>query len=247
MINSDNTFLQQQYETLAPPQQERVARIGQAAHNDLRLLDSVTHTSGIQEAVQHLRYQFREGPSRTISLDLLGMHQALNLLSGLMLLAILKQPPLDEQTLTVPRLSGRQEHHQLPRGGRLINDSYNANPDSMRAAIGALKQLPGPHIVVLGFMGELGPDSDNYHRQLGQHCAEQGLEHVVVVGQGAAAIMDGLSDSQGTFCEDAKAAAAVLNSLYQAHPGASFLIKASRSARLEAVVSEFLTELPCQT
>jgi UDP-N-acetylmuramoyl-tripeptide--D-alanyl-D-alanine ligase len=247
VINGDNLFLQSQYKKLPMAQQKQVARVGQAEDNELRLLESISIADDPQLASQQLRYQYRQGSVQTLTIDLLGIHQALNLLSGLMLLNVLQKPPLVDQILSIPRLSGRQESHPLPDGGCLINDTYNANPDAMRAAIGALKQLPGPHIAVLGMMGELGPDSETYHRRLGAYCAEQQLEHVVVVGEGAAGIMDGLSARQGTFCHDAQAAVAALTILYRSHPHASVLIKASRSARLEEVVNGFLAVLPCQT
>lgn len=247
VINSDNSFLQHQYEKLSASQQAQVARVGQAEGNDLRLLESTANTHNPQLASQHLRYQCAQGDVHTLGIDLLGMHQALNLLSGLMLLKMLDKPFLADQILSIPRLSGRQENHRLPGGGLLINDTYNANPDSMRAAMGALKQLPGPHIAVLGMMGELGPDSEIYHRQLGAYCAEQAVDHVVVVGAAAAGIMDGLSTDQGTFCDDAAAAIAVLKSLDVTYPRASILVKASRSARLEAVVNGLLTILSCPT
>lgn len=243
VINTDNPFLKAQYAQLPAAQQQRVACVGQAENNDLQLIKS----SSDSQHLQHLHYQYHQGEIHSLSLDLLGTHQALNLLSGLMLLHLLGKPPLTKQTLSIPRLSGRQETHTLPaNGGTLINDSYNANPDSMRAALEALQQLPAPHIAVLGMMGELGPDSELYHRQLGAYCAKQGINHVVVIGQAAAGIMEELPVHQGSFCQTPEEAIALLHQLNAKFPQASILVKASRSARLEEVVNGFLSALPCQ-
>lgn len=240
VINGDNAFLAQQYALLSSEQQRAVARVGTHANMEMQLCES--HVEQGTVPVQHVRYALQGASSlRDIQLDLLGTHQALNLLCGLMLLQLLGCPPLDPQLLQVPRLSGRQESHDLPQGGVLINDAYNANPDSMRAALQALMQLPGPHVAVLGMMGELGENAADYHRDLGAFCAQLPLKKVIVVGEGARQMMDGLQAEQGVFCENAAEAVTVLQRHYAEWPGSRILVKASRSARLEDVVQGFLS------
>ena len=73
-------------------------------------------------------------------------------------------------------------------GGRitLVDDSYNANPDSVRAAIDVLAELPGPRLLVLGDMGEVGNQGPAFHAEVGAYAAERGLEHLFTLGELAA-------------------------------------------------------------
>jgi UDP-N-acetylmuramyl pentapeptide synthase len=64
----------------------------------------------------------------------------------------------------------------------LVDDSYNANPDSVRAAIDMLAGLPGPHWLVLGDMGEVGNQGPAFHAEVGAYAAERGIEHVWTAG-----------------------------------------------------------------
>ena len=74
----------------------------------------------------------------------------------------------------------------LQRGGRsvtLVDDTYNANPDSVRAAIDVLAELPGPRWLVLGDMGEVGDQGPAFHAEVGALCAQRGVEHAVHAGR----------------------------------------------------------------
>ena len=122
----------------------------------------------------------------------------------------------------------RGEHHELEGGGLLINDCYNANPLSMRAAIDYLASLERPdRVAVLGHMAELGPDEAQFHAEIGEYATEAGIEHVVTVGPEAKAY--GIGDNVDS---PAEAAAWVNENLA---PGGAVLVKGSRSAGLEAV------------
>ncbi len=78
--------------------------------------------------------------------------------------------------------SGRLVGHQLGDGRRLIDDSYNANPDSVRAAVDVLMSLPEPRVLVLGDMGEVGEHGDLYHREVGEYAAQQGINRLYCLG-----------------------------------------------------------------
>lgn len=65
----------------------------------------------------------------------------------------------------------------------LIDDSYNANPDSVRAAIDLLRELPAPHVLVLGDMGEVGTQGAAFHAEVGAYAAEQGIAHLLTLGE----------------------------------------------------------------
>ena len=79
----------------------------------------------------------------------------------------------------------RGELVELPEDAILINDSYNANPISMRAALDHLASLEagGRRVAVLGEMRELGPDAAAYHREIGEHARERGVELIIGVGE----------------------------------------------------------------
>ncbi len=78
--------------------------------------------------------------------------------------------------------SGRLVSHQLGEGRLLIDDSYNANPDSVRAAVDVLMSLPEPRVLVLGDMGEVGEHGDLYHREVGEYAAQQGIQRLYCLG-----------------------------------------------------------------
>jgi UDP-N-acetylmuramoyl-tripeptide--D-alanyl-D-alanine ligase len=129
----------------------------------------------------------------------------------------------------------RGEVVELPGGVTVVNDCYNANPMSMRAA---LDHLAGSHaerrIAVLGTMAELGPDSYRYHREVGAHAAELGIDVLVPVGERALAFGDGFEGEKRPVATPEEAGA-LLEEL--ARPGDRVLIKGSRSVGLERVLA----------
>jgi UDP-N-acetylmuramoyl-tripeptide--D-alanyl-D-alanine ligase len=129
----------------------------------------------------------------------------------------------------------RGERLELGDGIVLVNDSYNANPVSMRVALDHLATLSAPRtIAVLGEMGELGDGSAGYHREVGEHARSAGVDLVIGVGEPARDY--GPDELVADPSEAAELLAAHLA------PGDAVLVKGSRSAGLEAV-AEQLREL----
>jgi UDP-N-acetylmuramoyl-tripeptide--D-alanyl-D-alanine ligase len=128
----------------------------------------------------------------------------------------------------------RGEVVELSGGVTVVNDCYNANPMSMRAALDHLAASPAERrIAVLGTMAELGPDAERYHREIGRHADAAGLDLLVTVGEEAlpfAAEFGGETHAVATPEE----AGALLEELVQ--PGDRVLVKGSRSTGLERVV-----------
>jgi UDP-N-acetylmuramoyl-tripeptide--D-alanyl-D-alanine ligase len=125
----------------------------------------------------------------------------------------------------------RGEQIKLADGILLVNDCYNANPVSMRAALDQLASLGGPRAVaVLGGMGELGPESADYHRAVGAHARERGID--LVLGVGALA----REYDPDELVADAGEAAEWLDSHLE--EGDVVLIKGSRSVGMEAIAPE---------
>jgi UDP-N-acetylmuramoyl-tripeptide--D-alanyl-D-alanine ligase len=123
---------------------------------------------------------------------------------------------------------------ELPGGITVVNDCYNANPMSMRAALEHLAGTPAERrIAILGTMAELGPDAQRYHLEIGALALELGVDVVITVGTQAlpyAAAFDGETYSVAT----AEEAGALLEEI--ARPGDRVLVKGSRSAGLERVL-----------
>ncbi|QBI18135.1 UDP-N-acetylmuramoyl-tripeptide--D-alanyl-D-alanine ligase [Egibacter rhizosphaerae] len=129
----------------------------------------------------------------------------------------------------------------------VLNDAYNANPTSMRAALETLAALPGEHRwAVLGLMAELGEGERAAHEEIGHRCATLGLDGLVVVGADAAAIAAGAEQAgfagEGgvTLVPDPDAAREVLERVLDAHD--AVLVKASRAVGLERLAADLVGE-----
>jgi UDP-N-acetylmuramoyl-tripeptide--D-alanyl-D-alanine ligase len=125
----------------------------------------------------------------------------------------------------------RGEELPLPGGGFVVNDAYNANPDSMRAALEYLAERAGDSrkVAILGEMAELGPSSESYHRGIGELAAALGIE-VVGVGEASRAY-EPVAWAEGTT-DVVDVARSLLG------PGDAVLVKASRAVGLEGIAAE---------
>ena len=121
-----------------------------------------------------------------------------------------------------------------------MDDSYNANPDSVRAAIDMLADLPGPHWLVLGDMGEVGNQGPAFHEEVGAHAAARGIEHIWTAGSlcahAAKAATSGASVQSRHF-DSAADIVAALSQPDAAPLAASILVKGSRFMKMEQVVA----------
>ena len=137
------------------------------------------------------------------------------------------------------RFSGlRGERLALPGGVVVINDCYNANPMSMRAALEELAATArGRRVAVLGDMLELGAaDEERFHRELGEQASAAGVELLVTVGPRSAWTGEAFGGGEHRHADDAEAAAALLRDALA--PGDTVLIKGSRGVALERVAAE---------
>jgi UDP-N-acetylmuramyl pentapeptide synthase len=134
--------------------------------------------------------------------------------------------------LQVELSSFRGQRMHLPGDIVVVNDCYNANPMSMRAALDDLAaSASGRRVAVLGDMLELGPDEARFHAEVGAHAHEAGVELLIAVGPRAARFADGYGDV--VALPDARAAADTVPGLLQ--PGDTVLLKGSRGVGLEVV------------
>ncbi len=132
-------------------------------------------------------------------------------------------------------VKGRSRAVLLAVQGRevtLVDDTYNANPDSVRAAIDVLADLPGPRLLVLGDMGEVGHQGPEFHAEAGRYAQARGIERVLAMGDLAQAAVSACAGAQHFDSMDALIAAAL-----QALPEVrSVQVKGSRFMRMERVV-----------
>src|SRR4030095_9237421 len=131
-------------------------------------------------------------------------------------------------------VAGRLVALRAPSGGPGIDETYNANPGSVRAAIDVLAHAPGAKWLVLGDMGEVGPQGPAFHREIGAYAKEQGVERLFATG-------DSTRGSVAAFGQGAEHVGTVLDLAQRvqqaATAGVTLLVKGSRSMRMERVVA----------
>jgi UDP-N-acetylmuramoyl-tripeptide--D-alanyl-D-alanine ligase len=232
---------------MAPRTRARVLATGRAPEAHVRATGVV-----LDESARARFTLVAEGEEHPVALQVVGEHQVANALSaaGAALAAGLA---LEEVAAALsaagPRSRWRMEVDRRPDGVIVVNDAYNANPESMRAALAALTGLPGTRrIAVLGAMGELGPDADAEHERLGRDAAAAGVDLIVAVGADAVGIADGASaagrrtEEESVHVPDRAAALELLAP--QLRAGDVVLVKASRSYGLEALAADLLAGGP---
>jgi UDP-N-acetylmuramoyl-tripeptide--D-alanyl-D-alanine ligase len=140
----------------------------------------------------------------------------------------------------------RGEEIELPGGAVVVNDCYNANPISMRAALDHLAGLAAERqapraVAVLGGMAELGPEGPGFHREVGAHAAATGVKVLVAVGELGDEYVQGYGDAGDVRrAADASEAAVIVRDLVE--PNDVLLVKGSRSVGLERVAAGLIGE-----
>jgi UDP-N-acetylmuramoyl-tripeptide--D-alanyl-D-alanine ligase len=156
-------------------------------------------------------------------------HQLSNLLAAVAAARALGDTPAGPLEVAFSAMRGQRS--ELAEGVVMIDDCYNANPMSMRAAVNELADTaPGRAVAVLGDMLELGPESRTLHRAVGEHARARGVELLVAVGPQAESIAEGFG-GESVRLPDATTAAGLVPGLLR--PGDTVLLKASRGVGLE--------------
>jgi UDP-N-acetylmuramoyl-tripeptide--D-alanyl-D-alanine ligase len=168
-----------------------------------------------------------------VSFNFTARHHAANAAVALAVLGALGLPR--PARVDVPFSRWRGEELPFPGGGLLVNDCYNANPVSMRAALELLADRADGRrrVAILGDMAELGPDAPRYHREVGAAARELGVDVLVAIGPLARGYLEG-------GVETARWAPSLGEGLETVReivePGDCVLVKGSRAMGLEAVV-----------
>jgi UDP-N-acetylmuramoyl-tripeptide--D-alanyl-D-alanine ligase len=171
-----------------------------------------------------------------VSFNFTAPHQAQNAAVALAALDALGLPRPERVDVEFSRWRG--DEAPLPGGGVLINDAYNANPVSMRAALNYLAHRAEGRrrVAVLGEMAELGRTGPAYHAEVGRAAAELGVDEILAVGPLAAAYLD--AGVPGRAVANVHEALRIVEDVVR--PGDAVLVKASRSVGLEAIAEALL-------
>ncbi|GAA4806328.1 UDP-N-acetylmuramoyl-tripeptide--D-alanyl-D-alanine ligase [Actinomycetospora chlora] len=217
----------------------RVVHAGRAPEADVRAADVVLDDAG--RATFRLVTATGEAPVR------LALHGAHHVDNALAAAAVALEAGLDVATIAErlgtasARSRWRMELTERADGVRVLNDAYNANPESMRAALATLGAMGGRHTAVLGVMAELGDDTTRAHTEIGREVARTGVARLVVVGDAARPLHEAAAQAgvDSRLVPDADAAAELVSA--GVAPGDVVLVKASRSAGLERVAAALTT------
>jgi UDP-N-acetylmuramoyl-tripeptide--D-alanyl-D-alanine ligase len=133
-------------------------------------------------------------------------------------------------------VSGRLQRKQAACGASVIDDSYNANPDSVRAAIDVLAGARAPRILVLGDMGEVGTQGREFHEEIGAYAHERGIEQVLVTGELTRHMVASGARHYTQFDE----LLAALDTQLGSASDATVLVKGSRFMKMERVVAHLV-------
>ena len=239
VINFDDHYYQQWCEQASSDQVLSFSVSNDQA--DVYASQIETTPSGASEFRLHIHDQ-----SIAICLPLLGQHNIGNALAAA---AAAFAVGIDLQQIkagldNAATVDGRLKTHQL--GNRLlIDDSYNAHPASVQAAIDVLKSQPGPHTLVVGTMAELGESALQGHQQVAEYAAQQCIDQFIAVGEFAETMCE-IFNQNSTGKDEVNSFAftdteALLNHL-KIIQGDSVLVKASRFMKLERVVSKLVEQ-----
>jgi len=175
-----------------------------------------------------------------VSFNFAAPHQRQNAAAALAALDALDLPRPRHVEVDFSRWRG--EEGELPGGGLLINDAYNANPVSMRAALAYLVQRAEGRraVAILGDMAELGRTGPDYHREVGEAAAELRIDELLAVGELARGYLD--SGVRGRWVPNVHEALRELDDIVR--PGDAVLVKASRALGLEAIAQALTARVP---
>lgn len=184
-----------------------------------------------------------------VSLPVPGAHNALNATLAIAAGEILGIAAEDAiRGLETAQLTAKRLNIRGKNGIKVIDDTYNAAPESMKSAINTLKATKGiRRVAILSDMKELGPESQRFHREIGAYVAEQKIDFLVTVGSDARFIGEGAAEAENGLGRDSvrhfTTKAAFLKELDQyIRPGDVVLVKGSRSMEMEEIVKKIFED-----
>ena len=195
----------------------------------------VSASWSMQETRLIIDFKYGGETSRS-ELAVVGEHNVRNALAAVSL-ALLAGLDLAEAAANLAGFSGVKGRLQIlsgPAQSRLIDDSYNANPESLMAGIRVACSMPGEAWLALGDMGELGEDEVELHREAGRGARREGVHKLFGVGAMSAVASEEFGDGGSSYDDIESMADAIRAQIY---PGVNLLVKGSRSAGMDRLVS----------
>ncbi|SHH98688.1 UDP-N-acetylmuramoyl-tripeptide--D-alanyl-D-alanine ligase [Ferrimonas marina] len=187
----------------------------------------------------HYRFNLHRGEHCVpVQLPVAGRHQVNNALAAASLAsaAELSLELIAAGLANTPEVAGRNQFHKITDQLTVVDDSYNANLASTRAAIDLLAQQNGVTLLVFGDMGELGDSAEAHHREVGRYAAQKGIDYLLTTGT-----LSGFAAEQFEGAEHLDDQPELIRQLVRRIQGiqapTTILIKGSRSARMEQVVA----------
>lgn len=233
LVNGDNDKLKDFTDSRC-----RVVRFGiDAPHADIRAEDIVEENGTTRFTVRF------NGSAQSVKIPLMGRHQVYNALAAFGAGLLFDVPPADiAEGLAAYTPAGMRQRIRQVNGITVIEDCYNASPDSQRAALNVLAETKASRrIAVLGDMLELGTYSEEAHRQVGAYAAQSGIDALYCCGTAAKAMAKAAEDAVPTayFTNKDDLFAALSAAL---RPGDAVLFKASRGMAFEEVIQKLYGE-----
>ena len=221
---------------------DRHAGLWRELAGDRRVVDFGIESRAAVSATYQLRWLESEivlkspqGEARAV-LKAPGLHNVRNALAASAAAVALKvpAPAIAKGLARFSGTKGRLQKKTGARGATLIDDTYNANPDSARAAIAVLAQAPGKRLLVLGDMGELGPGAAEMHAEVGRCARESGVERLLTLGELSAHATRAFGPGARHYTRIEDLLAEIENALA---PDVAVLIKGSRFMQMERIVA----------
>ena len=234
VLNRDDRFYDEwRQRAIAGGKTRRIVSFGTKEGADVRFVNLDGARIGASLFGEYHEFEFA----------LVGQHNALNAMAAIAV-ALSADVPVSAITRGLANAkaqNGRLQTYQLTSQCRLIDDSYNANLASMRAAIDVLASHKGQTILVLGAMGELGANAETIHKEVGQYAQLQGIDHMItLVDQPDSDYMNNMSAYASGFGKRSFALVDIPALLEKikvlAKAPTTILVKGSRFAQMERVV-----------
>lgn len=229
LINADDSFAPWLTTLLSG---RRVLRFGLEQQNlDFSARDIVTNEQGHQQFVL-----LTPAGETKILLPLLGRHNVLNAVAAAAASFAVgaNLEAINIGLTTMQPVAGRLVTLQGFGGARIFDDTYNANPSSVKAALQVLSQYSGDRVFIMGDMGELGDGAEDYHREIGHMAKQIGINQLYACGRLSTSTVEAFGTGGHHFADQSGLSDAVRAIL---HPAMTVLIKGSRSAKMENVVA----------
>lgn len=233
IINIDDTFAPY-WENLAAPRP--IIRFGLVNSADFTAKNIVLNEEGKTSFIL-----VTPQGEVSVQLPLLGRHNIYNALTAAACaLAIGASLEAIQQGLTTAKaVKKRLNVYSTEAGAKIIDDSYNATPTSVKAALETLANQPGETMLVLGDMKELGPDAAKYHHTIGKMAQQLGISKLFTYGELSVITAKSFGDQATSFTDQAILIQALKKIL---HPQMTVLIKGSRAMRMEHIVEAIVVK-----